>query len=321
MSIVAKKLTKHFGSVKAVDDVSFQIEPGEVTGLIGPNGAGKTTTIRMMTGLLFPTTGVVEINGKDVRRHPHELRRLIGYLPEENPLYANMDVIDYLKFIARLQGVSKDAIDARLRDVIDQFGLSAVKHMDIKYLSKGYRQRVGLAQTMIHDPQILIFDEPINGLDPNQVMEFRRFVNELGKQKTVIFSTHVLSEVQALCNRVIILGRGKILADTSLLKLQEDYQDGQEYFVALEIQPHQTGELAKQLLEQLKGVKSVTPLPIERMHERIKGFHIQAHKDIPVVKEVYDMSVRQAWTLVDLHNRRVKVEDIFHKLTKGGTGA
>lgn len=187
MSIVVKNLTKSFGAVKAVDNLSFEIEKGEIVGFLGPNGAGKTTTARLITGYLRPTTGTVEVNGISVREKPLEIRQLIGYLPEENPLYPDMDVIDYLELIAQLQNVPGKQIKPRIREVVRVFSLNDVKHVSIGHLSKGFRQRVGLAQAVVHDPPVLILDEPTNGLDPNQTLEFRNYISDLARTKTIIF--------------------------------------------------------------------------------------------------------------------------------------
>ena len=213
MSIIVTNLTKSYGSVKAVDDISFEVHHGEIVGFLGPNGAGKTTTMRMLTSFLSPTSGSVSIEGKDIKEFSLETRKLIGYLPEQNPLYHDMNVMDYLEFTARLQGVPKTNTAKKVREMIGVCGLSTVKHMDIGQLSKGYRQRVGLAQAMIHDPKILIMDEPTSGLDPNQIVEIRNLIRQLGREKTVILSTHILPEVQATCNRVLIISHGKIVAD------------------------------------------------------------------------------------------------------------
>lgn len=200
MDIILENLTKKYGYQKAVDQISFHVKTGEVLGFLGPNGAGKTTTMKILAGLIAPNEGDARIGNFSVKENPDEIRKLIGYLPENNPLYTEMPVIDYLEFSGAIQGIPKGKIQERIREMIRTCGLNAEKHKKIGELSKGYRQRVGLAQAMIHDPKILILDEPTTGLDPNQIVEIRRLIKELGKEKTVILSTHILPEVEATCD-------------------------------------------------------------------------------------------------------------------------
>src|SRR5713101_7252377 len=204
MSILVGNLSKLYGDAKAVDDISFEVHSGEILGFLGPNGAGKTTSMRIITCFLTPTTGKVKVEGMDVIEESLEVRRVVGYLPEQNPLYLDMNVVEYLEYAAQLQGVAKSIIPRRIREMVDVCGLGEMKHKDIGQLSKGFRQRVGLAAAMIHDPRVLIMDEPTSGLDPNQIVEIRSLIQNLGKQKTVVLSTHILPEVQATCNRVVI---------------------------------------------------------------------------------------------------------------------
>jgi ABC-2 type transport system ATP-binding protein len=213
MEVIVKNLTKRYGSQKAIDSINFRVNQGEVLGFLGPNGAGKSTTMKIITSYLAPTEGDVEVGGYSVTREPEKVKQLIGYLPENNPLYLDMPVIEYLEFSALLQGVSKDKVQSRIREMIKVCGLMGEKHKLIGELSKGYRQRVGLAQAMIHDPQVLILDEPTTGLDPNQIVEIRKLIKEIGREKTVILSTHILPEVEATCDRILIINNGKIVAD------------------------------------------------------------------------------------------------------------
>lgn len=317
MSIVLKNVTKQFGRVKAVDNLSFVLEPGQVTGLLGPNGAGKTTTVRLITGFLSPTSGTVEVNGSPASRGSVDFRRNIGYLPEDNPLYHDMTVADYLDFTAGLYGVDPRDRRKRVGEVIGLFGLDGIGHVRIGKLSRGYRQRVGLAQTLVHDPQILILDEPTIGLDPNQVMAFRTFISELGKEKTVVFSTHNLSEVQALCDRVIIMSRGKTLSDTSIAMLQQDFQDGMQYFVAIESAGTTDRKEVMLGLQGVPCVRKVTPVDPISANDPVSSFHIEAERASNVVKELFTLCVSRGWLLVDVQRRRVKMEDIFHELTRG----
>src|SRR5579863_7058157 len=224
MDIILENVTKKYGGQKAVDDISIHVKTGEILGFLGPNGAGKTTTMKIITGLIAPNQGDARIGNYSVTEQPDEVKKLIGYLPENNPLYHEMPVMDYLQFMAAIQSVSKDMIKDRIYYMIHICGLNAEKHKKIGELSKGYRQRVGLAQAMIHDPKVLILDEPTSGLDPNQIVEIRRLIKELGKEKTVILSSHILPEVEATCDRILIISKGKIVADGTSENLRRQSQ-------------------------------------------------------------------------------------------------
>lgn len=215
MSIILNNISKNYGSQLALDDLSFEVNKGEILGFIGPNGAGKSTTMKIITGYIPPSKGEVFINGMDAVEQSLEIRKIIGYLPESNPLYTDMYVKEYLRYIAGIYGLRKKA-GKMVRDIIEQTGLSSESHKQIKALSKGYRQRVGLAQALIHDPEILILDEPTSGLDPNQIVEIRNLISELGKEKTVMLSTHIMQEVEAICDRAIIINKGRMVADEAL---------------------------------------------------------------------------------------------------------
>ncbi|MCC6396317.1 MAG: ATP-binding cassette domain-containing protein, partial [Bacteroidetes bacterium] len=223
MSISVRNLTKVYGEQKAVDDISFDVNTGEILGFLGPNGAGKTTTMKILTCYMPPTMGSVQVDGLSIDEHSLEVRKKIGYLPEMNPLYHDMNVLDYLEYSAQLHGLRKGAVHHRIKEMVRVCGLESVRHKDIGEMSKGFRQRVGLAQAMIHDPEVLILDEPTSGLDPNQIVEIRNLIKELGQAKTLILSTHILSEVQATCDRVLIINEGKIVADGSPEKLQQEF--------------------------------------------------------------------------------------------------
>ncbi len=209
MSITVRNLTKYYGEQAAVHDISFDVKSGEILGFLGPNGAGKTTTMKILTCYMPPNSGTVEVEGLDIFERSVEVRRKIGYLPEMNPLYLDMNVLDYLEYSAQLHGLRGGAVNQRLKEMVHVCGLEEVRHKDIGEMSKGFRQRVGLAQAMIHDPEVLILDEPTSGLDPNQIVEIRNLIKQLGRAKTVILSTHILSEVQATCDRVLIINEGK----------------------------------------------------------------------------------------------------------------
>lgn len=317
MSVVVTSLTKYYGTTRAVENLSFKVQPGEIVGLLGPNGAGKTTVARMITGFLSPSSGSVEVHGKDVQKDPYEVRKLIGYLPEDNPLYPDMDVIEYLEFIARLQEVPGKIIPRRIKAVVEAFDLQTVKHVEIGKLSKGYRQRVGLAQAMLHLPQVLILDEPTNGLDPNQILEFRQHIRQVGKEKTVILSTHTLSEVQAVCDRVIIIDHGKKLADSAIGDLSLQFEGMQKFFVGIDLPDGYDTEKAERLMRALDGVVLVSPLSQHEEGERTKGFYVESRREGNMRRQLFALCVQEGWVLVHLHRGRVQIEDIFHRITTG----
>ena len=312
MSIRVNQLTKSYGDKKAIDNISFEVHSGEVVGFLGPNGAGKTTTMRVITGYLTPTDGTVETLGKNVSENSLEIRRFIGYLPENNPLYNDMNVLEYLEFSAALNGVAKQDVYRQVREMIGVCGLSEVKHMDIGQLSKGFRQRVGLAQAMLHDPKILILDEPTSGLDPNQIVEIRNLIRQLGQEKTLILSTHILPEVQASCNRVIIISRGKIVADGSTSELQSRFQGNEEYYLEIE---KPDGENFESMRAQLQNIPSVHS--VERVEDagNIIRFRVETSHGIDIRKSLFQYTVGKNWTLLELHREQTSLEDVFHELT------
>lgn len=222
MSIVVTNLTKEYGSQKAVDSISFEVKTGEIVGFLGPNGAGKSTTMKILTGYVKATSGSVAVNGFDVSGQTMQARASIGYLPEHNPLYPDMYVIEFLQFIGRLCHLKGRLLEDRIAEMLHLCGLEREQHKKIGQLSKGYRQRVGLAQAFIHQPPVLVLDEPTTGLDPNQLVEIRELIRTLGKDRTVLFSTHIMQEVEALCDRVVIVNRGRIVADAPLQTLRKE---------------------------------------------------------------------------------------------------
>ena len=222
MMIDVQNLTKRFSGRTAVNGISFQVQPGEIVGFLGPNGAGKSTTMRMLTGYLQPTSGSASLGGFDTQRQSLEMRRILGYLPENTPLYTDMYVREFLAFVADTYQLNQPEL--KVKEVIDRVGLGDEQHKKIAMLSKGYKQRVGLAQAMVHDPQILILDEPTTGLDPNQLTDIRELIRNLGKDKTVILSTHIMQEVEALCEQVVIINKGKIVADSLLTDLKTKHK-------------------------------------------------------------------------------------------------
>ena len=233
MSIQVTNLTKVYGAQRAIDGISFSLRPGEIVGFLGPNGAGKSTTMKILTGYLKASSGTAQVADFDVDAQPMSARRAVGYLPEHNPLYLDMYVREFLQFSGKLYGINGDALKARVAEMVQLCGLESEKHKKIGQLSKGYRQRVGLAQSFLHDPSVLILDEPTTGLDPNQILEIRDLIRSAGKDKTVLFSTHIMQEVEALCDRVIIINKGKVVNDSSLQTLRESGKSLEDIFRSL----------------------------------------------------------------------------------------
>ena len=307
MDIILENVTKKYGAQKAVDNISLHVKTGEVLGFLGPNGAGKTTTMKIITGLITPNKGDAKVGEYSVTEQGDEVKKLIGYLPENNPLYLEMPVIDYLAFTAAIQGVPKNKIRERIYEMIRTCGLNAEKHKKIGELSKGFRQRVGLAQAMIHDPQVLILDEPTTGLDPNQIVEIRKLIKELGKEKTVILSTHILPEVEATCDRILIISKGKIVADGTSENLRRQSQ-GRE-LLRVRIEDGNRDEVMRQL-QSLDQVGLVDPIRgIENCYE------IQSRGEFSNRKAIFHLCVKNNWTLTEMTPIETKLEDLFRDLT------
>lgn len=306
MAILVENLTKNYGVQKAVNDISFEIGTGEVVGFLGPNGAGKSTTMRMITCFMAPTYGDIIVEGASVLLDSESVKKKIGYLPENNPLYLDMPVVDYLRFSAEVQGVRRRIIPLRIAEMIEQCGLGAEKHKDIGELSKGYRQRVGLAQAMIHDPEVLVLDEPTSGLDPNQIVEIRKLIKKLGKEKTVILSSHILSEVEATCDRILIINKGRIVADGTADSLRRQAM-GQE-LLTVQVEADE-GNVQKALL----GLT-----PVEKVHA-IEGkagcFSVQSKPDASSRREIFDLCVQRGWYLLEMTGIETRLEDVFRNLT------
>jgi len=305
MDIKINSLSKRYGHQKAVDDISFEVKTGEILGFLGPNGAGKTTTMKMITGYLDMDQGDIFIGGQSVSND--RTKQYIGYLPEHNPLYSDMPVMDYLHFCAALQGMSKSAIPDRVREMVRLCGLDIEKHKRIQELSKGYRQRVGLAQAMIHDPEILILDEPTTGLDPNQIVEIRELIRKLGKQKTVILSTHILPEVEATCDRILIINRGKIVADGTAHTLRKQAQGNQVLRTRI------TGASTDHIQQSLLSLDSVAMVDI--VDENNQQFELQSKPETTSNEAVFQLCVQQNWVLHEMIPFETKLEDIFRDLT------
>jgi ABC-2 type transport system ATP-binding protein len=305
MSIRVENLTKEYGAQKAVNQISLTVQPGEIVGFLGPNGAGKSTTMKIATGYLPPTHGTIEVNGFDVRTNPMDVRRSVGYLPEHNPLYLDMYVVEFLRFAGALHGLRGQDLSGRITEIIDRVGLGREQHKRIGQLSKGYRQRVGLAQALLHNPPVLILDEPTTGLDPNQLADIREVIREAGRDKTVLFSTHIMQEVEAICDRVVIINRGRIVADSPLNQLRASAAASNVVVVA-----EFAGELTTpDLLRGLPGVEQLEPLG--------KGqYRIVARTGVDIRAAIFRLAADQQLTLVGLRQQENTLEGIFKELTK-----
>jgi ABC-2 type transport system ATP-binding protein len=313
MSIAVYNLTKYYGREKAVDNISFEVKTGEILGFLGPNGAGKTTTMKIITCYMPQSSGGVKVDGLDTLEHSLEVRRKIGYLPEHNPLYFDMNVLEYLEFCAQLHGLKNGVLGQRLKEMVDVCGLGDVRHKDIGELSKGYRQRVGLAQAMIHDPEVLILDEPTSGLDPNQIVEIRKLIRQLGRAKTVILSTHILPEVQATCDRVIIIHEGKIVADGSPTQLQHQFQGAEMLTIELKAT---VGNAMTDILPKLQSLPQVERVELLNSEASNHRFVIHTTKGSDLREAVFNKSVSEHWAMLELSRKSTSLEEVFHKLTR-----
>lgn len=299
MSIKVEHLTKIFGTQKAVNDISFLAEGNGVIGFLGPNGAGKSTTMKMITGYMQPDEGFVLVNGINVNSYPTEAKKLIGYLPEGNPLYYDMYVREYLSFIAAAQKVNNDV--KRIEEVVDLTGLRPEIRKKNGQLSKGYKQRVGLAAALIHDPKVLVLDEPTSGLDPNQIIEIRQLIRDLGKDKTVLFSSHILQEVESICNRIIIINKGAIVADDYIENLKS--QSSTEAFVIVKFSQDPS-------IESLQAIESVQNVSRENA-----SFYLQTDQPDIVKKQILNLSLEKNIDIISLMTKSQSLEDIFRNAT------
>ncbi len=307
MNITIQNLSKRYGPQKAVDNISFEVKKGEILGFLGPNGAGKSTTMKILTGYLGAADGEIRFGDRSLSDFGDQIKKHIGYLPENNPLYMDMPVIDYLEFCASLQGVPKTEILEKVRNMVKVCGLNAEKHKKIGELSKGYRQRVGLAQAMIHDPEILILDEPTTGLDPNQIVEIRKLIRELGKEKTVILSTHILPEVEATCDRILIINKGKIVANGTAETLRSQAA-GQE-IIKVRIEDAESDEI----LQELRRMPTTDR--VELVDNNLRRFEIHSATGKSSKREVFNLCVQKGWVLSELIPIETRLEDIFRNLT------
>ncbi|QDA58643.1 gliding motility-associated ABC transporter ATP-binding subunit GldA [Hymenobacter jejuensis] len=301
--VEVQHLTKTFGAQAAVNDISFTVGKGEILGFLGPNGAGKSTTMKIATGYLPPSVGTVRVAGHDVLQEPLEVRRSVGYLPEHNPLYLDMYVHEYLEFIGSVHGLKGNYRRQRVAEMVERVGLGREQNKQIGALSKGYRQRVGLAQALIHDPGVLILDEPTTGLDPNQIGEIRNLIRELGRDKTVIFSTHILPEVAALCSRVVIINRGQLVADSPVSALSAGAA-GETIIRAEFEQP-----IDQQLLLALPGILGVDV-------ESSNTYRIRAAAGTDQRGAISRLAAQQDWVLLGLRQEEKSLEQVFQSLTQ-----
>jgi len=300
MSIVVENVSKLYGKQKALNEVSFEVKPGEIVGFLGPNGAGKSTMMKIITAYIPSTKGKVEVCGMDVSMEPMKIKRLIGYLPEQNPLYYEMYVKEFLLFIAGLHKLKnkKEVV----KEIIQKVGLKIEQHKKIGMLSKGYKQRVGLAQALLHDPEVLILDEPTSGLDPNQLKEIRALIKQIGAEKTVMLSTHIMQEVEAICDRVIIINRGNMVANDTVEQLGSVLQSKDQIKVEFE------QAMEKKDLESINGVTSLTKVSPT-------VWTIQHDPKIEIRNQLFQLAVDKKTTVLTLQKEATKLEDIFKALT------
>jgi ABC-2 type transport system ATP-binding protein len=300
MSVIVSGLTKIYGTQKALDGVSFEVKPGEILGFLGPNGAGKSTTMKILTGYLPQNAGTASVCGFDVNTQSMEARKKIGYLPELNPLYTDMYIKEYLLFSASLMGLKGKIANEKVETMIAKTGLTPERKKQINQLSKGYKQRVGLAAAMLHNPEVLILDEPTSGLDPNQVIEIRNLIKEIGKDKTVIFSTHIMQEVEAMCSRVIIINKGKLVANDAIENLQKQMQKA--YVLTVEFKEDIQASSLSQLTHLVQTEKNG------------KQYKLKATQDIR--EELSRLAQKNGWLILSMHLEENSLEDVFQSLTR-----
>ena len=309
-TINVKGVTKNFGALIAVDNLSFAVRKGEIAGFLGPNGSGKTTTMRMLTSYYTPDRGSITINGVDTQENDLETRASIGYLPENNPLYEDMLVSEYLAFVAELRGLSKSERKENLDQTVEETGLQNVYHRPIHELSKGYHQRVGLAQAMLHRPTILVLDEPTEGLDPNQRITIRDLIRNLGGERTVLLSTHVMQEVENTCQRVLVISQGNLVANSPVDELLQQAMELRSVYLEAEGNQIESG------LATLDSISEVEPLESDGGRKR---YRISMSGDVDARADIFHLAKKRDWILWELHEERPRLEDVFHSLTVGAT--
>jgi ABC-2 type transport system ATP-binding protein len=308
--IQVKNLTKYYSNLCAVDQISLDIQQREILGLLGPNGAGKTTTLRMLTGFLQPTAGSIHVKDYSIDEHPLDIKKILGYLPESAPLYHDMLVYDYLNYVADIRGIDKGGKIKRIRKLADLCGINEVMHQPIAVLSKGYKQRVGLAHAMMNDPEILVLDEPTSGLDPNQIVEIRQIIKQIGKEKTIILSTHILSEAEATCDRVVIINRGRIVADGSTESLKESAGNKKNIHLSLQNANFKSVET---ILSAIDGITGVTR--VEETNNQL-DVRLGCRSSTDPRAAIYENIKQTDWVLLDFHQKTQTLETIFRELTR-----
>ncbi len=316
--IQASGLTKHFGHVRALDNVNFEVKQGEVVGFLGPNGAGKSTTMRILTCFISPTSGSAKIHGHDVFDDPLAVREKLGYLPQRAPLYTDMNVWEYLEFTSQIRGLDSGTFKSRLKRVVEVCGLAQVLGKDIGTLSHGYRQRVGLGQALIHQPPILILDEPTSDLDPNEKAEVLKYIKEIGKDHTILLSTHNLAEVEEACARAIIVSKGRVVADGPLDEIRGK-TGGVRYLVTVDEKNAESGSAPKRgeleaALQGMKGANRVRELPTD---EKAHKFEVSGAKDTDLRADLFRLMVQKGWTLLELRRDAQSLDAVFRELTRG----
>jgi len=303
MSIKAKELVKYYGTQKALDNVSFEVKPGEIVGFIGPNGAGKTTAMKILTGYMMPNSGEAWINEKNALQETLEIRNDIGYLPEHNPLYTQMYIKEYLEYVAGLYNLGRQT-EQRIHEVIELTGLNKEKTKKISTLSKGYRQRVGLAQAIIHDPGVLILDEPTTGLDPNQIAEIRSLISRLGEEKTVLLSTHIMQEVEAICDRIIVINNGRIVADDKVENISSRLEENKQT-----VQVEFNREVEEDTLSAIEGVNRVRKIDA-------KNWLLESMDEADVRQRIFDFAVQTGLSVLSMQKKEKSLEEVFQDLTR-----
>jgi len=308
--IEIKNLTKKFGSETVLNNISFEVKRGEILGFLGPNGAGKTTTMKIITSFWSATSGQVKIDGLDGEKDSLSIKKKIGYLPETVPLYDDMRVYEYMKFIAEIRGIPKSEIKKRIKKVSEECGIRKVIRKPIEELSKGYRQRIGLAQAIMHEPDILILDEPTTGLDPNQIAEIRDLIKKIGKEKTIIFSTHILSEVSAVCDRVIIINEGKIVGEGSPQELINKIKSSGMIYVKIKGNK-------EEVLDKLKAMENIEKIDIkDKESADIYGYNIKSKPGVDLREYLSTTVMDSGWSILEFNKKEVSLEDVFRELTK-----
>jgi ABC-2 type transport system ATP-binding protein len=308
--IHVEDLTKYYHDLCAVDQISFDVRKGEILGLLGPNGAGKTTTLRMLTGLLKPTAGTVRIKDYTVEADALSIKKMMGYLPETTPLYKDMLVFDYLNYVASIRELNNAEKDSQIRYLADLCGLKPVMHQPIGELSKGYRQRVGLAHAMMNDPDILVLDEPTSSLDPNQIVEIRNIIRQIGKEKTIILSTHILSEAEATCDRVVIINRGKIAADDRMENLRQSADSERVIYLTFE---DTDVSAVQKLLGTVAGVERIEPMDDNGGRTSLQ---VVCSAGMDIRGDIYRKIRETDWVLTELYQKTQTLENIFRQITR-----